>query len=77
MSTSTAADENIDLDDKAVRMNYEKLLRRATQESSETWKVKKCLEDGKAQTPGFQYVMIDCDDEGKPICITWATLHML
>jgi hypothetical protein len=46
------------------------------QESSETWKVKKYLEDCKAETPGFQYV-IDCDDEGRSVCITWATPRML
>jgi hypothetical protein len=46
------------------------------QESSGTWKVKKYLEDYKAKTPGFQFV-INCDGEGMPVCITWVTPRML
>jgi hypothetical protein len=76
VSAPSAADDIIDLDDVTVRTNYEKLLRRVMQESSETWKVKKYLEDCRAQTPGFKFV-IDCDEEGRPICITWATPRML
>jgi hypothetical protein len=77
LSPQKAVDNNrIDLDDESVWTNYEKLLRRVMQESSETWKVKKYLEDCKAKTPGFQYV-IDCNDEGKHVCITWATPRML
>jgi hypothetical protein len=76
VSAPSAADDIIDLDDVTVRTNYEKLLRRVMQESSETWKVKKYLDDCKAQTPGFQFV-IDCDEEGRPVCITWATPRML
>ena len=76
VAAPSAADDHIDLDDESVRINYEKLLRRVMQESSETWKVKKYLEDCKATTAGFQYV-IDCDDEGRPVCITWATPRML
>jgi hypothetical protein len=68
LSPQTAVDDIIDLDDKTARTNYTKLLRRVMQESSESWKVKKYLEDCKAQTPGFQYV-IDCDDEGRPVNI--------
>jgi hypothetical protein len=76
VSAPSAADDIIDLDDVTVRTNYEHLLRRVMQESSETWKVKKYLEDCSAQTPGFKFV-IDCDEEGRPICITWATPRML
>jgi hypothetical protein len=76
VSAPSAADDIIDLDDVTVRTNYEKLLRRVMQESSETWKVKKYLDDCRAQTPGFQFV-IDCDEEGRPVCITWATPRML
>jgi hypothetical protein len=69
LSPQTAADDIIDLDDETAGTNFTKLLRRVMQESSESWKVKKYLEDCKAQIPGFQYV-IDCDDKGRPVCIT-------
>jgi hypothetical protein len=76
VSAPSAADDTLDLDDEYNRTNYEKLLRRVMQESSGTWKVNKYLEDCKAETPGFQFV-IDCDDEGMPVCITWATPRVL
>jgi hypothetical protein len=76
VSAPSAADDTLDLDDECNRTNYEKLLRRVMQESSGKWKVKKYLEDCKAKTPVFQFV-IDCDDEGMPVCITWATPRML
>jgi hypothetical protein len=62
VSTPSAADDILELDDVTVRTNYKKLLRHVMQESSEPWKVKKYLEDCRAQTPGFQFV-IDCDEE--------------
>jgi hypothetical protein len=65
VSPPKTVEDNIDIDDESVRTNYEKLL-----------EGEKYLEDCKAETPGFQHV-IDCDDEGKPVCITWATPHML
>jgi hypothetical protein len=78
VSAPSATDNTIDLDDECNRTNYENLLRRVMQESSGTCKVKKYVVDCKAQTPGFQFV-IDCDDEGMPVCIllTWATPRML
>jgi hypothetical protein len=48
VSLKTEADDIIDLDDESVWTNYAKLLCRVMQESSETWKVKKYLEDCKA-----------------------------
>jgi hypothetical protein len=76
VSAPSAVDDTLDLDDKCDRTNYEKLLRRVMQESSGTWKVNKYFEDCKAETPGFQFV-IDCDEEGMPVCITWVTPRML
>jgi hypothetical protein len=40
VSSPSAADDIIDLDDVTVRTNYQTLLRRVMQESSDTWKVK-------------------------------------
>jgi hypothetical protein len=48
VSTPSAADDILDLDDVTVRTNYEKLLRRVMQDSSEPWKVRKDLEDCRA-----------------------------
>jgi hypothetical protein len=72
VSAPSAVDDTLDLDNECNRTNYEKLLRRVMQESSGTWKVTQYLEDCTAETPGFQFV-INCDEEGMPLCITWAT----
>ena len=69
LTSSSTADETLDLDDPVVANNYKQLLRHVMQKSSAPWKVRKFLEECQSKTPGFAYIIsTDCD--GKPSCIT-------
>jgi hypothetical protein len=67
LSTGSAvADEELDVDDPIIQMNFREVLGKIIQESSQTWKVIWYLLHLREICPGFEYHIIKKYSQGQP-----------
>jgi hypothetical protein len=70
-----AAEEELDIDNPIMQMNFREVLRKIIQESSQTWEVIRYLSHLKEICPAFEYP-IKKDSHGRPEGMCWMFPHM-